>query len=141
ILGPQRDDYRAIYNQIEGNGAQFLHVIQSDEDSLISNGFIMGVPVFKDFSVDVYIENGVQYQTRKGTFFNLNSKGRTPIKMIRPIFDRIRVSANSDEFGYENIFKIDGNQMADNGLVKNGYYATFKHFFNSSNNEAVNWKF
>lgn len=138
ILGVQSENYKSVCYRFDGNGCQFLHHVQSENDSFIDNGYLMIFPSFKNLSVDIYINNG---STRLGNFFNLNGYGKTTIKMFRPEFDRIRVSANSEEYGYKNIYKIDGSTMADNGSVSGGYYATFEKFFNCSNLEAVNWEF
>ena len=138
ILGVQNTDYTSVCYRFEGNGSQYLHQVQSETDSFIDNGYLMMFPSFEDLSVDVYINNGSK---RLGNFFNLNGEGKPVIKMFRPGFERVRVGANSAEYGYKSIYKIDGRTMADNGSVTEGYYGSFEKFFNCSNPEAVNWGF
>lgn len=138
ILGVQKTTYKATYYRFVGNGCQFLHHVLNDSNSFIANAHLMVFPTFEDFSVDIYINSG---EKRLGNFFDVDGENQSVIKMFRPSFDRIRISANSEEYGYRNIFKIDGTTMVDNGYVTNGYFATFEKFFYSTNKEAVNWKF
>ena len=138
ILGVQDESVEAVSIDIEGNGAQILHVVNSSNDYLINNGYKMLFPKFKDFSVDVFTSLTSE---RVGGFFNNNGTGKTVVKMFKPIFENVRVSATFDYVGYETIFHVDGDTMADNGLVIGGYYSTFRYFYNQKNPEAVNWDF
>lgn len=138
ILGVQDESVEAVSIDIEGNGAQILHVVNSSNDYLINNAYKMLFPKFKDFSVDVFTS---QSYDRMGGFFNNNGTGKPVVKMFKPIFENVRVSSTFDYVGYETIFNVDGDTMADNGLVISGYYSTFKYFYNQTNPEAVSWDF
>ena len=138
VLGLQDSSFVRVNIDIDGNNSIIIHEVTSNNDSLIDYGYAFYQPHIYNLEVEPYTNLP---NNRLGNFFNVNGNEVERIGFVFPKFYNCKIGIGFLNFGYNNIFKIDGKTMCDNGTVEKCMFGTFNTLFNCENSEAVNWKF
>ena len=123
-----------------GNGCTFYHKPLLSTDSFIGNGRKFNRPNYSDFGIFVIGDYIVGTKMRKGYFFNTNG-GDVMNTVIQGNFKNVTITSAGTNWGYDVLFKMDGDNMGDNFYIEHCVFTYFNKVVNNTNDQAVNWLF